>query len=152
MAALELVLAEEPEVFNHNVETIPRLYPLARPQANYERSLAVLKAASDRGLVTKSGIMVGIGELPHEVHATVRDLAWNGISILTVGQYLAPSAEHLPVTEFISPARFDHYALIAHAEGIRAVSSGPFVRSSYSALASWQAVQFAHAPAASTGA
>jgi lipoic acid synthetase len=136
--ALGVVLAEKPDVFNHNVETVPRLYSVARPQANYRRSLEVLKNASRRGAITKSGIMVGLGELPHEVVQVLHDLLWSGVSILTIGQYLSPSREHLPVVEFVSPARFDLYREVALDLGFKAVASGPFVRSSYAAWETWQ--------------
>ena len=127
------VLAAGPDVFNHNVETIPRLYPDVRPQADYARSLAVLRSASRRGTITKSGIMVGLGEMPEEVITVLRDLAWNGVKVLTIGQYLSPSALHSPVLEFVSPARFEWYEQKAYELGFSAVKSGSYVRSSYHA-------------------
>ncbi|GAB4163931.1 MAG: lipoyl synthase [Planctomycetota bacterium] len=137
LSALATVLNEKPDVFNHNVETIPRLYPVARPQADYRCSLAVLKAAAKQGFTTKSGIMVGLGELPHEVVQVMADLLHAGVSIMTIGQYLAPSKDHLPVKEFVSPARFDWYRETGLSMGFKAVASGPFVRSSYMAHETW---------------
>ena len=127
------VVESKPVVFNHNVETVPRLYPDVRPQADYERSLAVLREAGRLGALTKSGVMVGLGEQPHEVQTVLRDLVSNGVRILTIGQYLAPSAMHYPVREFVPPARFEWYRDKALEAGFSEVASGPFVRSSYMA-------------------
>jgi len=135
--AIATVISAGPDIFNHNIETVPSLYPRVRPQADYQRSLDVLSAACgfavDRGgtLYTKSGLMLGLGETPDEVRAVMRDLRAVGCDILTMGQYLAPSAEHLPVERFVEPAEFDALADDARELGFAAVSAGPFVRSSY---------------------
>jgi lipoyl synthase len=133
--ALACVCEAGPHVFNHNVETIERLYPVARPQANYRRSLEILEIAADHEvqLDVKSGVMVGLGEKEHEVLATLADIRETGCSLITIGQYLRPSHEQLPVAEFISPERFDFYRDRALAMGFTKVSSGPFIRSSYRA-------------------
>lgn len=134
-AALEKVLAAGPDVFNHNVETVPRLYSLVRPQADYRRSLDVLRRArqlAKRGAV-KSGLMVGLGETPSEVLQVMSDLRAAGCDLVTIGQYLRPSRDHLPVREYVSPGRFEYYRLEGEKAGFAAVSSGPLVRSSYNA-------------------
>jgi len=133
---LERVLAARPDVFNHNVETVPRLYPQVRPQADYEQSLAVLRAVHERrngGLLTKSGLMVGLGETRDEVRRVMADLRAAGCDALTIGQYLSPSAGHLPVAAFVTPAEFDAYQRDAKELGFKGVAAGPFVRSSYHA-------------------
>jgi len=135
LAALATVVEAGPEVFNHNVETVPRLYPVVRPRASYQRSLEVLRLAKqmDARLYTKSGLMVGLGETPEEVRQVMADLRAVGCDVLTVGQYLAPTDRHYPVREFIWPATFDLYAAWAREMGFKAVACGPFVRSSYGA-------------------
>ncbi|MFO8007806.1 MAG: lipoyl synthase [Candidatus Brocadiia bacterium] len=135
VAALERVLDAEPEVFNHNVETVPRLYPGVRPEADYRRSLAVLNRAAGHKSVpaVKSGMMLGLGETGAEVRAVLDDLLSAGCRAVTVGQYLAPSSEHHPVVEFIPPAQFDALRREALEMGFDAAVSGPFVRSSYKA-------------------
>jgi len=132
---VDRVLDAGPEVFNHNVETVPRLYPEVRPQADYRRSLDVLSRAAERtgGVITKSGLMLGLGEREDEVLGLLADLRAAGCQVVTIGQYLAPSAAHHPVVEFIHPDRFEHLREQAEAMGFRAVASGPFVRSSYGA-------------------
>jgi lipoic acid synthetase len=134
-AAVDAVALALPDVFNHNVETVPRLYAEVRPQADYARSLGVLARA--RALApdvpTKSGLMVGLGETPEEVEALLDDLRGAGVEIVTIGQYLRPSAAHLPVAEYVTPEVFDRYAAHARALGFAGVASGPFVRSSYHA-------------------
>jgi lipoic acid synthetase len=133
--ALRTVMEAEPDVLNHNVETVPRLYPAARPGADYRRSLELLAAAGrmrPRTLV-KSGLMAGLGERPDEVSAVLADLAAAGVGAVTVGQYLAPTAGHLPVAEFVPPGRFEEYAREARALGIKVAVCGPWVRSSYRA-------------------
>jgi len=136
-AAVDTVLAAGPDVFNHNVETVPRLYPAARPGADYRRSLGVLARASAWSgtgrLHTKSGLMLGLGERDDEIRATLGDLRAAGCEILTLGQYLAPSAEHLPVGRFVRPEAFAAWQAEAKAMGFAAVAAGPFVRSSYGA-------------------
>lgn len=133
--ALSLVMAAEPEILNHNIETVPRLYGPVRPQAIYERSLAVLKAAKTmtaKGL-TKSGLMVGFGETLPEVIAVLRDLRAHDVDIVTVGQYLRPTAEHLPVERYWHPDQFATIRDVGYSLGFRHVESGPLVRSSYHA-------------------
>jgi lipoic acid synthetase len=134
-AAIDAVATARPDVFNHNVETVPRLYPEVRPQADYGRSLRVLARAAQvaPGLPTKSGIMVGLGESPDEVEAVLRDLRGAGVAIVTIGQYLRPSPRHIEVAEFVPPETFERYAATARGLGFTGVASGPFVRSSYHA-------------------
>ena len=133
-AALKVVLDAGPDVFNHNVETVPRLYATVRPQADYTRSLAVLAAARRLGArITKSGLMVGLGERDDEIEQVLRDLRAVEVDVVTIGQYLAPTGSHLPVERFVTPERFDDWRRAAEAMGFRAVASGPFVRSSYHA-------------------
>ncbi len=131
--ALQLVLDERPEILNHNVETVPRLYRRVRPQANYGRSLEVLRIAKEQGLRTKSGIMVGLGEEDDEVLTLMDDFADNGIAVMTIGQYLQPTRMHLPVEEFVHPEKFAWFKEVGEAKGIEHVESGPLVRSSYHA-------------------
>jgi lipoic acid synthetase len=134
-AAIDAVALARPDVFNHNVETVPRLYPEVRPQADYARSLAVLSRVREvaPGVPTKSGLMVGLGEERDEVEAALADLRAVGVEIVTIGQYLRPSAAHLPVTKFVEPAVFARYEAAARALGFGGVASAPFVRSSYHA-------------------
>jgi lipoic acid synthetase len=133
--SLDAVLAARPEILNHNVETVPRLYPRVRPQARYERSLEVLRRTKQRApeLVCKSGIMVGLGETNDEVIATMRDIASQGTDILTVGQYLRPSPVHLPIERYWTPLEFDGLRDAGMTMGFRHVEAGPLVRSSYHA-------------------
>lgn len=132
---LGVVLDAEPTVFNHNLETVRRLFPVVRPEADYRRSLNLLAAASRTapGVHTKSGLMVGLGETDDEVSEAICDLRGVGCDVLTIGQYLAPSDAHEPVRRFVTPERFDAWRDEAKAAGFRAVASGPFVRSSYRA-------------------
>jgi lipoic acid synthetase len=133
--SLDAVLAARPEIMNHNVETVPRLYPRVRPQARYERSLEVLRRTKERApeLVCKSGIMVGLGETRDEVVATMRDIASQGTDILTVGQYLRPSPVHLPIERYWEPSEFEDLREVGMTMGFRHVEAGPLVRSSYHA-------------------
>jgi lipoyl synthase len=133
--SLDAVLAARPEILNHNVETVPRLYPRVRPQARYERSLEVLRRTKQRApdLVCKSGIMVGLGEAYEEVIATMSDIASQGTDILTVGQYLRPSPVHLPIERYWTPSEFDSLRDAGMTMGFRHVEAGPLVRSSYHA-------------------
>lgn len=133
--SLKVVLDAGPAVFNHNIETVPRLYPQVRPQASYRRSIELLRMAGELapGVRTKSGLMVGLGERPEEVREVMEDLRGAGCDMLTVGQYLAPSSGHLPVREFVPPETFDDYRKWGRALGFSAVASGPFVRSSLGA-------------------
>jgi lipoic acid synthetase len=132
--ALKIVLDANPDVLNHNMETVPRLYPLVRPEAIYERSLSLIRqAGADPRIQTKSGLMLGMGETPDEVRRTLKDLRQAGCRIVTLGQYLQPSSDHLPVERFIPPDEFNAWKLEALAMGFSQVASGPFVRSSYHA-------------------
>ena len=135
-ASIETVLEANPHVFNHNLETIRRLTPQVRTRATYERSLSVLakvKARRPTGIYTKSGLMLGLGETDEEICEAMADLRRVGCDILTVGQYLQPTREHLPVVEFVTPARFQTHAEQARKMGFVHVASGPLVRSSYHA-------------------
>ncbi len=134
-AALRKVIDAGPDVINHNIETVPRLYSKVRPMADYSRSLALLQQARRLSphIKTKSGIMVGLGETQQEVIQAMRDLRGMSCDILTIGQYLAPSKQHHPVIEYIHPEIFDQYKELALEMGFRYVASGPFVRSSYHA-------------------
>ena len=132
-AALRLVIDAQPDIINHNVETVPLLYPLVRPQADYARSLELLRRVKQAGLYSKTGFMVGLGETQEDVLSLMDDLVAAGCDMLTIGQYLQPSKHHLPVVDFITPEQFEDYRLIALEKGIRFVASGPFVRSSYHA-------------------
>ena len=132
-AALQVVIDAAPDVLNHNTETVPRLYRHVRPGARFERSLELLGRAKAAGLLTKSGIMVGLGEEPEEVRETVRRIREAGTDILTVGQYLRPSAHHLPIVRYYEPAEFAEIKRYAVGLGYRHVESGPLVRSSYHA-------------------
>lgn len=130
---LDVVLAAAPDVFNHNVETVPRLYPHVRPQADYRRSLDVLAYAVRHGSsVVKTGIMVGLGEEEDEVRSFLREALATGVAAVTIGQYLRPSREHLPVVEYVPPAVFEEYRRFGEALGL-VVEAAPFVRSSYRA-------------------
>lgn len=136
LAPLKCVLAAEPTVYNHNVETVRRLQPMVRPQADYQRSLGVLRNASEYappGTLIKSGLMVGLGEEIEEVGETLGDLADAGCSIVTIGQYLRPSPQHLPVARYVPPAEFRRFEQMGLERGLKRVLSGPFVRSSYRA-------------------
>lgn len=130
---LETVLEARPDILNHNVETVPRLHKLVRPQAKYERSLEMLRRAKESGFVTKSGLMLGIGEEQDEIAATLRDMAADKLDILTLGQYLRPSAQHLPLYRWVTPEEFAHWKKFSLDLGFRVVESGPLVRSSYHA-------------------
>jgi len=133
--ALATVMAARPEILNHNTESVPRLYRRVRPKARYERSLELLRRAKqmDPGAVTKSGLMVGLGETKHELLMVFADLADAGVGVLTVGQYLRPSPKHLPVARYYHPDEFAELREEALALGFRHVEAGPLVRSSYHA-------------------
>jgi lipoic acid synthetase len=130
---LKRIIEVKPDIVSHNLETVRRLTKEVRVQAKYDRSLEVLKRLSDEGVVTKSGIMLGLGESEEEILETMDDLVTVGVQIMTLGQYLQPTKEHLPVAEFITPEKFAHYKSIGLAKGLRYVESGPLVRSSYHA-------------------
>ncbi len=129
--AIDAVIAARPDVFGHNLETVPRLYPRARPEADYARSLAVLRRAADAGLIAKTSLMLGLGETAEEIEQTLRDARDVGCRIFFAGQYLQPSARHLPVARYVEPAEFEHVRDLAYALGFDFVASAPLVRSSY---------------------
>jgi lipoic acid synthetase len=131
--ALQKVLDEKPDILNHNIESVPRLYKEVRPQAKYRRSLELLQIAGDGGLVTKTGMMLGLGEEEHEIEQVLEDLVSIGCDILTLGQYLQPTAKHLPVKRWVHPDEFASWKVRGEAKGLRHVESGPLVRSSYHA-------------------
>ncbi len=133
--ALKEIVDSAPEVLNHNIETVESFYYYVRPNADYQRSLELFRQVKSLAphMVTKSGIMVGMGEDPADVRQTFRDLLEAGVDILTVGQYLQPTRQHLDVEEYISPQQFDDYAEYAYSIGFKGVAAGVFVRSSYKA-------------------
>lgn len=135
LASVDVVLEQKPVVFNHNVETIPRLYGTVRPQASFERSLGVLEHAARRGTsIVKSGFMVGLGEDDDEVFELMRFLRDAGVDVVTIGQYLQPTPKHLPVARFVPPETFEEYRRYGEGVlGLRRVIAGPLVRSSYRA-------------------
>jgi lipoic acid synthetase len=135
-AALATVLVAGPDVLNHNVETVPRLYPRVRPRADFARSLEVLRRsfARPKHPIVKSGLMVGLGETVDELHGCMRRIAATGCQILTIGQYLSPSAEHLPVNRYYTPDEFAELTRVGQGMGFAHVESGPLVRSSYHAF------------------
>ena len=132
---IRIVLDARPDIFNHNMETVERLTPVVRSRAKYRTSLEVLRTAKALypKIVTKSGVMLGLGEKENELLQTMIDLREVGCQVLTLGQYLRPTPQHLPVVEFVPPERFDAYGEIARAKGFEHVASGPLVRSSYHA-------------------
>jgi lipoyl synthase len=154
-AAVEAIVAARPDVYNHNLETVPRLYPTIRPGARYYASLRLLETVKrlDPSIFTKSGIMVGLGEQRLEVHQVMDDMRSADIDFLTIGQYLQPTPKHAKVIDFVTPQTFDAYAAIARAKGFLLVSSTPLTRSSYhadrdfAALRDARALQLAHAKA-----
>jgi lipoic acid synthetase len=127
------VIDERPEVVSHNMETVKRLYRKVRPQAKYERSLEQIQKTKARGLRTKSGVMLGLGETREEVLEVMNDLAEHGCDVLTLGQYLQPTRMHLAVERFIHPDEFNAYETDGMKMGFKIVESGPLVRSSYHA-------------------
>ncbi|PYK85061.1 MAG: lipoyl synthase [Verrucomicrobia bacterium] len=137
-SCIQTVLDAGPDIYNHNMETVERLTPVVRSRAKYRTSLQVLRRAKQfssrgRGIVTKSGIMLGLGETEPEIFQTMDDLREVGCQVLTMGQYLRPTPNHLPVVEFVTPEQFDLYGEIARKKGFEHVASGPLVRSSYHA-------------------
>ncbi len=133
--ALDILEKEAPDVFNHNLETVPRLYREARPGANYQWSLALLQKYKQRrpDVLTKSGLMVGLGETFEEIVEVMKDMRAHDIDMLTIGQYLQPSKNHLPVSRYVTPEEFDEYTRIANELGFKRAACGPMVRSSYHA-------------------
>jgi lipoic acid synthetase len=137
-SCIQTVLDAGPDIYNHNMETVERLTPVVRSRAKYRTSLQVLRRVKElpsrgRGIVTKSGIMLGLGETEPEIFQTMDDLREAGCQVLTMGQYLRPTPNHLPVVEFVTPEQFDLYGEIARKKGFEHVASGPLVRSSYHA-------------------
>jgi len=130
---IKTVIDAAPEVISHNIETVERLTPQIRSRAKYERSMKVLKFLSDNGVTTKSGIMVGLGETFEEVIETLKDMHSNGVTIVTIGQYLQPTKKHLAVEEYITPEIFEKYKEEGFKIGFKFIESGPLVRSSYHA-------------------
>ena len=131
--AFETIMQEPPDILNHNLETVKRLYHAVRPQAKYHRSLDLIRWFKNKGMKTKSGIMVGIGEEPDEVFELMHDLVEHGCDILTIGQYLQPTKQHLPVDRFVTPEEFNTYKEEGLKIGFKIVESSPLVRSSYHA-------------------
>lgn len=131
--ALLKVIKVKPDVISHNIETVPRLYPMVRALADYDRSLQVLKRISENNIISKSGIMLGLGEREDEVINTLKDLRGTGCKLLTIGQYLSPSKLHFPVQSYITPQEFEKYRQTALDMGFLHVASAPLVRSSYMA-------------------
>lgn len=131
--AFNKIMENPPDILNHNLETVPRLYSVVRPQAKYERSLELIRWFKDKGLRTKSGIMVGIGEKPEEVLDLMKDLLNHGCDILTIGQYLQPTKIHLPIDRYVTLEEFNMYKEKGLSMGFKAVESAPLVRSSYHA-------------------
>lgn len=154
-AAVEAIVTARPDVYNHNLETVPRLYPTIRPGARYYASLRLLEMVKrfDPSIFTKSGVMVGLGEERLEVHQVMDDMRSADIDFLTIGQYLQPTPKHAKVMDFITPQTFDAYAAIARAKGFLLVASSPLTRSSYHAdrdfalLRDARSAQLAHAKA-----
>ncbi|SET07730.1 lipoic acid synthetase [Natronincola peptidivorans] len=136
LQALKEIIKAKPEIINHNLETVPSLYQQVRPQADYQRSLSILKAVKDidGSIVIKTGIMLGLGEKEEEIIRVMEDLIKINCDILTLGQYLQPTKEHIEVVEYIPPEKFDDYKERALNMGFKYVASGPFVRSSYNAV------------------
>ncbi len=132
--ALQLVLDAKPEILGHNIESVKRLYKVVRPQADYQQTIELLKRSKDAGLRTKTGIMVGIGEEDDEIEELMGDVVTgSGCDILTVGQYLQPTRNHLPISRWVTPEQFKHYKKVGEMLGFGHVESGPLVRSSYHA-------------------
>ena len=131
--ALDRVIEARPDILNHNIETVPRLYRSVRPQAKYDRSLELIRRARHKGMLTKSGLMLGLGETTEEVREVLKDLRRSGCEIVTLGQYLQPTRSHLPVDRFVAPEEFAQLRKEGLSMGFRYVESGPLVRSSYHA-------------------
>jgi len=143
-SSLDIILSIPPDVLNHNVETIPRLYPRVRPQADYRRSLALLERVRSRKapILTKSGLMLGLGERQSEVVRVMQDLLDVGCKLLTLGQYLQPSRQHYPVIRYLHPEEFEGYKALGEGMGFLEVASGPFVRSSFGAAQMYRDASF----------
>jgi lipoic acid synthetase len=149
-ASLDTIFEAKPDVLNHNIETVARLQRAVRPSARYARSLAVLARAGAAGLMTKSGLMVGLGEHEDEVLATMADLRGVGVSIVTIGQYLRPSRDHLPVSRYWTPQEFERLREAGKALGLSHVEASPLTRSSYHAREAAEAAEAVATPAGAT--
>jgi lipoic acid synthetase len=130
---IQKIIDARPDVISHNVETVKRLTPIIRTKAKYERSLDVLRYISEKGITSKSGFMVGLGESGDEIHQTLRDLRDSGCKILTIGQYLQPGSDYMEPVEYIPPEKFEEYRVVALGLGYSFVESSPLVRSSFHA-------------------
>jgi lipoic acid synthetase len=141
--ALRSIIEVRPDILNHNIETVPRLYNIVRPEAIYECSLDLLNqvVTFDSTIITKSGLMLGLGEQPEEIFNTLKDLLDAGCQLITMGQYLQPTKAHLPVERFIPPKEFDNWRKIALEMGFTEAVCGPFVRSSYHAKSLYRSAQ-----------
>ena len=138
---LDIVIQGHPDVFNHNIETVKRIFKTARPQGNYELSLNVLRYIKDNSdIITKSGFMVGLGETTEQIEETLVDLKDAGVDIITTGQYIQPSKEHLEVSKFYTLEEFEKLKNLASKIGFKNYQIGPLVRSSYQAMQSWQEI------------
>lgn len=140
---IDKIICANPDVLNHNIETVPSLYKKVRPEADYSRSLRVLKYVKEKApsIISKTGLMVGLGEKEEEINAVIDDLVKTRCDILTIGQYLSPSENHLKVKEYISPEKFSEYKKAGEEKGIKFIASAPLVRSSYNALEALNAVR-----------
>lgn len=133
-SSLDTIIKASPDVFNHNIETAKEIFKTARPQGNYETSLKVLKYIKDIGkLTTKSGFMIGLGETIEQIEETLKDLKQAGVDIVTIGQYIQPSKEHLPVQKYYKPEEYEELKILAAKIGFKHYQIGPLVRSSYRA-------------------
>jgi lipoic acid synthetase len=130
---IDMVVAAKPDIIGHNMETVERLTPLVRSRASYHKSLRVLQHATQCGIVTKSGLMAGLGETPEEVERTMQEVRQAGVRLFTIGQYLQPTARHIPVAAYVTPEQFEQYKKTGHEIGFDHIESGPLVRSSYMA-------------------
>lgn len=130
---LQILYAAKPHIINHNIETVERLFPTITPQKNYRRSLEVLSHIAKHGFVTKSGLILGLGETETDIKTCLEDLYANGVRMLTIGQYLQPGPTHYPVQSFVTPEQFEIWKQVAYQIGFKTVASGPLVRSSYHA-------------------
>ena len=140
--SLDIIIKAHPEVFNHNIETVKSLFKTARPQGNYDCSLSVLKYVKDNSdIITKSGLMVGLGESIDEIEETLKDLKTAGVDIVTIGQYIQPSKAHLEVAKYYTPEEFEELKTLAKKVGIKNYQIGPLVRSSYQAKNSFEGVK-----------
>ena len=139
-SAISAVIEARPDVLNHNIETVPSLYPTVRPEADYYRSIRVLEYAKHQGMLIKTGLMLGLGETDDEVLAVMRHLREVDCDMLTLGQYLQPSSEHLPIDRYLTPAEFNQFKMTGEEIGFRHVEAGPLVRSSFHAASSFERI------------